>query len=421
MRIDPAPPRAGAAGLGPRHLSWIGLALLVAAGLGGCGGGDLERQAYAAWTGGLLDVTQPVLLLDTPRAETFSKQTVRQVMRVSLGGDRWRVRLSNLYGQQAATFSGVQLARSAGRSSIEAASGRLVTFHGEPKVTIAPGAEALSDAVTLRVAPLGEVALSLYFAAPTIMPTVHLTARPTAYVGDGDQLAAASMADDGAAQRGSYFGAGLIENLSSEPTRVIVAFGDSLTDTVAWTADGARRWPLQLDERLKAAGRGRSSVVNQGIAGNRWLRDGIGPSGSRRFERDVLGVPGVTHAIILLGINDLGMSLYAPEQEATAAQLIAAMAEAADKAKERGVQVLLGTLPPYKGAIYYSDAGEAKRQAVNAWIRSGAAGGFIDFDAVMRDRADPQRLSLAYDSGDRLHPSDAGYAAMAAAIDLARL
>lgn len=318
----------------------------------------------------------------------------------------------------------MRLARSTGQSNIDTTTDRAVTFgNGQGSVTVAAGAETLSDPVALPVTPLSTVAVSLYFASPTSMPTVHALGRQTTYIGAGNQLSAASIPAATADQRQSYYGVSVVETSSVEPASVVVTFGDSITDGFNSTVDATKRYPNQLDDRLKAAGLTRVGVVNQGISGNRWLNEVSGPSGNSRFDRDVLGVSGVTHTIILLGINDIGFSeAAAPTQAVTADQIIASMDAAVSKAKARSIKVLLGTLLPYKGAAYYSAAGEAKRQAVNAWIRNNRnIDGVIDFDRVMQSATDPLAMNPAYDSGDHLHPNDAGYGAMAAAIDLARL
>ncbi len=353
--------------------------------------------------------------------QTFDNQTLRQVVRLSLGGDTLRVKLSNLFGKAPVTFSGVHVARTLPvTSDIDPATDRTVTFGGQPTITLQAGAEALSDAVAMPVTALQNLSISIYFAGPTAVPTVHSDGRQTAFIVAGNQLAAASAQAPQAAQRESYFALGSVEVSSTETARVLVAFGDSLTDGLGSAVNGARRFPNLLDDRLKAAGQARTGVVNAGISGNRWLHDFSGPSGISRFERDVLNVSGVTHALLLMGINDIGFSVEPmPSQPVTAPQLIAAIAAAASSAKALGIKVLLGTLPPFRPAGYYSDEGEVKRQAVNAWIRSRPDGvGVVDFDAALRDPGDPTRLNPAYDSGDHLHPNDAGYNAMAQAVDL---
>jgi lysophospholipase L1-like esterase len=355
-------------------------------------------------------------------AQSFNNQTVRQVVRLSLGGDTLRVKISNLFGRTPMTFSGVRVARSTTASGIDAGTDRAVTFSGQASVTLAPGAELYSDPVALAVAPLTNIAVSMFFATATSIPTVHPLARQTAFIGAGNQLSATTV--QGTADPFSaYFALTAVETSSVELTKVVVAFGDSTTDGSGSTLDAARRYPNLLDDRLKAAGFARTGVVNAGIGGNRWVNDFAGPSGSSRFDRDVLDVPGATHAIIMMGINDIGFMVDpAPNQEVTAQDIIAAINAAVNKAKARGLKVLLGTLLPYRGAGYYSDAGERERQAVNAWIRGNTVvDAVVDFDQVLRNPADPLSLNPAYDSGDRLHPNDAGYAAMAAAVDLAQL
>jgi len=355
-------------------------------------------------------------------AQSFGNQTVRQVVRLSLGGDTLRLKISNLFGRSPMTFSGIRVARSTTASGIDVATDRAVTFNGQAAVTLAAGAELYSDPVALAVGPLTNIAVSMYFAAPTSIPTVHPVARQTAFIGAGNQLSASTV--QGTPDPFSaYFALTAVETSSLELTKVVVAFGDSTTDGLASTLDAARRFPNLLDDRLKAAGFARTGVVNAGISGNRWVNDFAGPNGSSRFDRDVLDRPGVTHAIILMGLNDIGFMVDpAPTQEVTAQDIIAATNAAVNKAKARGLKVLLGTLPPYRGAGYFSEPGERERQAVNAWIRANTVvDAVVDFEQVLRNPADPSSLNPAYDSGDHLHPNDAGYAAMAAAVDLARL
>ncbi|HEY0887957.1 MAG TPA: SGNH/GDSL hydrolase family protein [Ramlibacter sp.] len=348
---------------------------------------------------------------------------MRQIVRLSLGGNTLRVKLSNRFGTAPLTVTAARVARSTVQSDIDAATDRALTFGGQTSVTIPAGAEVTSDAVAVAVAPLTNVAVSMYFAGPVTIATIHPVARQTAYTIAGNQVSAASLAGASVDPFAAYYALAAIETSSTEATSLVVAFGDSHTDGSGSTVDAAKRFPDQLDDRLKAAGRARTGVVNAGIGGNRWLNDFAGPNGLGRFDRDVLDVPGVTHALILMGINDIGFSVSpAPTQEVTADQITAAIASAVSRARARGIKVILGTLLPYRGADYYSAAGESKRQAVNAWIRSSSgADAVVDFDLVMRSASDPAVLNPAYDSGDHLHPNDAGYAAMAGAVDLALL
>jgi lysophospholipase L1-like esterase len=336
-----------------------------------------------------------------------------------------RVKLSNLFGKAAVTFSGVHVAKSgATGNAIDTSTDRTVTFGGQPSVTLAPGAEVMSDAVALPTDPLSMIAVTLYFASATTMPTVHSDGRQTTYIVPGNQLSAGTVVAAGYDLRVSYYGLAAIETSSTSASKVVVAFGDSITDGLASSFDANKRYPNQLDDRVKAAGLARTGIVDAGISGNRWLNDFAGPSGNSRFDRDVLGVTGATDVIILEGINDIGFAVDpAPFQAVSAQQIIDSLGTAVGKAKARGLKVFLGTLLPYRGAGYFSEDGEAKRQAVNAWIRANSAGadGVIDFERVIGSAADPSVFNPAFDSGDHLHPNDAGYAAMAAAVDIGRL
>ena len=395
--------------------------------LAGCGGGSDSRPEsifYAAWTGSMLDVTtaRPNGIPGT--AKIFENQTVRHVLRVSLGGDTLKVKVSNLFGKAPITFSGVRVAKSTGTSTIDVGSDREVLFGGKGAITLEPGAELLSDPVGLNLEPLTNIAVSMYFDKPTTVATVHALGVQNAYVSAGNVLSAASITAPVAGTWQSYWGLTAVETSSVTKTNVVVTFGDSITDGFRSTVDGLKRYPDQLDARLKSAGMTRTGVVNAGISGNRWLNLGSGPSGDSRFERDVVNVTGVTHTIILLGINDIGNTIPArePTQVVTVEGLTSSMATAIAKAKAKGIKVFVGTILPFKGAAYYSDSGESMRQAVNAWIRSNKViDGVIDFDKLMQNPADPASLNPAFDADDRLHPNDAGYAAMAAAIDLSKL
>lgn len=401
-------------------------ATALAVGLLGCGGGDdneaRESRYYASWTGSMLDATMARASAPPPVPQVFNDQSIRQVLRLSLGGDAVQLKVSNLFGKTPISFSGVQVAKSTGGSSIDVSSNRVVTFSGQPTITVAAGAELLSDPIALPFAPLANMAVTMYFASPTTVATVHALGRQTAYIGAGQQLAAASIPAAVTEQRQSYYGLTAVEASSAEKTRIVVTFGDSITDGFNSTVDAAKRYPNQLDDRLKAAGSTRTGVVNAGISGNRWIRDITGPNGNGRFERDVLNVPGVTHTIILLGVNDIRNSFRFPEESVTTDQLIASMAAAASKAKAKGIKVLLGTILPCKGETYCPASVDAQREVLNAWIRNNKdVDGIVDFDRATYNPADPAAMNPVYDSGDHLHPNDAGYGAMAAAIDLAKL
>lgn len=354
----------------------------------------------------------------------FWNQTVRQTARVSLGGKRVRVLLSNEYGTTPLVIGAAHVAKAGKDATIVAGSDRALTFGGKSSVTIPAGAPMLSDPVELDVAPLTEVSISLHLPEPTAPATFHWDARQTAYVGAGDQTAAVKFKHDTTLTTRVFVSAVL-----TEPTpgaRTVVAIGDSITDGNMATMDANTRWPDALAQRLAPRN---VAVANAGISGARLLRDRMGLNALARFDRDVLAQPGVSSVIVLLGINDIGWHgtpLGPDEPIASADELIASYRQLIARAHAHGVRIVGGTLTPFEGALqdtpmrgYFSLDKERVRQAVNAWIRdSGEFDAVVDFDAITRDPANPRRFLPAYDSGDHLHPGDAGYRAMAQAIDL---
>ena len=358
----------------------------------------------------------------------FADQTLRQIVRASIGGRRVRLRLSNALGEAPLVVGAARLALRETDERIVPGSDRGLTFSGLPAIAVPPGAVALSDPVDLAVAPLAEVAISLYLPAPTVGATAHGLALQTGFLSPGD--ATGEVAPPVAATAEAwYFLAGL-DVAATGPTSVVVALGDSITDGFGATPGGYGRWTDVLAERLAADPTvGPTAVANQGIGGNRILADGAGDfafagiSALARFERDVLGQPGVSHLVVLEGINDIGMAAMGGPADAVAAEtLIAGLRQLAERAREHGVVILGGTLTPFEGALYFTPEGEAIRQAVNAWIRDGGAfDGVVDFDAAVRDPARPARLRPAYDPGDHLHLNDAGYRVMGEAVDLAQV
>ena len=360
----------------------------------------------------------------TPAPITFQDSTVRQLMYVSGSGDRLRIHFSNMLGTAPLTIDGARIAVSSGAAAINVATDTLVNFGGKPSVTLAAGTEILSDVVELAVTANSPLALSIYVKNATPITTVHTLGRQNNYIAAGNMLSAAVLPTTQAVQ--FYAWSTGIDVQRNDKTKVVVTFGDSITDGYASSVDANNRYPNYLSRRLAAdATVGPVSVVNAGISGNRWKNDVVGPKGEGRFAHDVLGVTGITHAVILLGINDIGFSgAFAAGQEVSAAQITDAIGVAVAQAKARNVKVLVGTLTPFKGTIfkgYYSDAGEAKRQAVNSFIRSNTAiDGVIDFDLAVRNPADPASMLPSYDSGDHLHPNDLGYAAMANAAAISQ-
>lgn len=363
--------------------------------------------------------------MDTP-PRGFSDQTIRQSVRLSTGGQSLRLRLTNEYGAVATTLDAVRVGLSDGKGGVVPGSDRVVTFNGGSKaVTLPAAAPELSDPVDMPVPALGSLAISIHI--PTGgnagYGTPHTLGQQTTYVVSGDQTAAVSLAQ---ASTGTarYFLSG-VEVLKKANAFTIVTLGDSITDGYGSTVNANHRWPDLLAERLQKSGALNGvGVANEGISGNRVLSDGFGPNALSRFDRDVLSNPSVRYVVLLEGINDIGIPNMFPTAAASpsAEDIIAGYRQMIARAHARGVAIIGATLLPYQGAIdgkYYSEQGEAKREAINAFIRNlKDFDGVIDFDAAVRDAANPLRFNPAYDSGDHLHPNDAGYAAMTAAIDL---
>jgi lysophospholipase L1-like esterase len=348
----------------------------------------------------------------------FNNQTVRMIVRVSIGGEELHVRFSNAYSATALTIGDAHVALAGSGAAIVPGTDRKLTFSGQASFTIPAGATVLSDPVQLKVPMLGELAISVFLPAPTGPATWHMLARETTYIsGTGDLCASADMQD--AKTENSWYWLSSVEVLASERTSAIVALGDSITDGAYATLNGNNRWPDVLaDQVSKGGGSGAPlAVLNEGISGNRLLHDVAGMNALARFDSDVLAQDGVRYLIVLDGINDIGW----PDMEGgkyagdavTAQQMIAALQQIAERAHAHGIRVFGATLTPFEGAFYQTPDGEAEREAVNHWIRtSGAFDEVIDFDKLTRDPAHPNRFLPTYDSGDHLHPGPAGYEAM---------
>jgi lysophospholipase L1-like esterase len=352
----------------------------------------------------------------------FSGVTLREIVHVSAGGPQIRVRFTNAYGTDPLTIGDAHVALSAGKGAIQPGIDHGITFGGATSVNLAPGAEIFSDPVALTVAPLSDLVISFYL-PPQVMraETFHAFACQDNFVASGDFSAAAEL--PGAAAITSWYFLDGIDVEAAAGSRAIVTFGDSITDGALSTHNANRRWPDDLAARLQADPNLKNvSVLNVGIGGNRVLNEGYGPSAVSRLDRDVLSQSGVRYVLVLESINDIGRlaRLQAPWDEITAQQLEFGLKQIADAAHEHGIKAIGATLTPYAGAAYYSDKGEKVREAVNDWIRSsGTFDGVADFDKVTQDPQNPTHFSATADSGDHLHPGDAGYKAMADAIDLA--
>ena len=350
--------------------------------------------------------------------------TLRQIMHTSLGGERLRVRVSNVFGTEPLTVgaAGIALAGAPGDAAIDAASTRTLTFDGRANVTIPAGGEYYSDPVALPHKAGADLAISLHFKDAPARQTGHPGSRATSFVGSGNQVAAATLDEPTKVEH--WYALADVEVQAARGTHAVVAIGDSITDGNGATTDGNNRWPDLLAARLRTA-KAPMGVVNAGIGGGRMLRDGLGPNLVSRFERDVLGRAGVSHVIVMIGVNDLGgLHRNKPDDPAARAQMLddlrLAHRQLVERAHAQGVCVIGGTITPYTRSDYYKPGpdNEADRQAYNRWIRqSGTFDGVADFDALLRDPARPDYLLKAYDN-DGLHPSIEGYRKMADAVPL---
>jgi len=357
----------------------------------------------------------------TVPAEGFENQTVRMIVHTTIGGHRARVWLSNTFGTASLAIGAAHIAIRDNGSTIVPGSDRPLTFSGRASITIPPGAEMLSDTVALDVPESGDLAVSVYVPNKTDVATWHATGLHTTYIsGPGDFTAKAEIPD--AAKQASWYWLAGVDVVASSAAAAIVAFGDSITDGSKSTIDADRSWPSDLARRLLARpGEHNLAVLNAGIGGNRIWHDQTGSNALARFGRDVLAQAGVEDVIVLEGINDIRYSNNPAQadQAVSAEDIIAGYRQLIERAHARGIRIFGGTLTPCEGEKYCLPDAEAKREAINNWTRtSGAFDGVIDFEAATRDPSHPTRLLAAFDSGDHLHPNDAGYKAMADAVDL---
>ena len=403
-------------------------ASLVSLSLAGCAATAVQSPAgdhwVASWGSAQL---VPEGQNELPAAQ-WQDASLRQVVRVSLGGRQLRVKLSNAFGTAPLMIDGgsVALALAPGKADVDAASLRPLRFGGAASITIPAGADYLSDPVDLPHAAGADLAISLHFAQAPARQTGHPGARATSFRVPGNMVAAAHWPQAETFTR--WYQITGVEVLDGAAAHTVVAIGDSITDGYGVNPDTYARWTDGLATRLRGAGMTDVGVVNAGIGGGRMLRDGLGPNLVSRFERDVLARPGVSHAIVMIGVNDFGVQHRNKEDSPAArAQLLDDLKQAyrqiVARAHVQGVCVLGATISPYGGSGYYAPGpdNEADRLAYNQWIRgAGVVDGVVDFDAALRDPARPDHLLKALDN-DGLHPSPAGYRAMADAVPLEQL
>jgi len=364
-----------------------------------------------------------------PKAASFSNQTVRQVVRLSAGGDALRVRFTNAFGAAPLAIGAARIVFLDQDGKEIAGTGRPLTFDGGRSATIARGAPLLSDVVKIKAPALARMAISLYLPGDTGPCTCHNAAIDDTQVSVPGDFTSGPFAPASIVKDRAFLASVDVDAPGDAAT--IVTFGDSITNGTGSTSGGNRRWPDQLADRLIALNGRVWGVANQGISGNRVLGDGTGESALTRLDRDVFSLPNVKVLILFEGINDIGRS-YAHYQGAAAeaqknlparltdpAQMIAAYRQIIDRAHQHGIRVFGATIAPFKGASYYSPEGDAARQAINRFIRtSGAFDAVLDFDKALADPNDPSSIRPGYHAGDHLHGSDAGYKSVVDSIDL---
>ncbi|MBH1530576.1 SGNH/GDSL hydrolase family protein [Stenotrophomonas maltophilia] len=367
---------------------------------------------------------QPVwgadFLFPTLVPATLQDQTFRQTARISLGGPRLRVRLSNAYGTEPLRIGAASVAAHAGVTP------QPLSFDGQPGVSIEPGQERLSDPLAVATEDRQALQVNVFVPGPTPLQTFHWEGRQTSWIAGGNQTLARDLQGASSTTARLFLTGIEVEASASASARSMVVIGDSITDGATASLDQDQRWTDHLAARLAPRG---VAVVNAGISGGRLLRDGMGESVLARLQRDALDQPGVDSVIVLIGINDIswpGTAFARAQPRPSLAELQAGYRALAEQAHRRGLRILGATLTPFAGALpgtplddYYQPDKEALRQQLNAWLRSDSPfDAVIDLDAALRDPADPSRMAAAYDSGDHLHPGDAGNRAMAEAVDL---
>jgi lysophospholipase L1-like esterase len=383
-----------------------------------------------SWTAAPMASVPPPLIGPLPFA--VNNQTIRQVLHLSAGGHRLRIRLTNEYGAKPLAIGAATIARVNADGSVDRGSVRKLTFSGQASAVISASAPLLSDPVDLPVQGLSDVSLSLYFPEDTGLCTCHQLAVQEGFVSAPGDFSAIEFKAVQTVQSRAFVSGVEVEVPHG---KTIVVLGDSISDGVGSTLNANHRWPDVLARRLNKDGAA-WGVANQGISGNRILEDGAGQSALARLDRDVLAVPGAAYVIVFEGVNDLGLAygkftlppgadnapppvFVPPAHKPTAATMITGYRQIIARARARGLKVYGATIAPYQGAMYWTTEGETERQAINSWIRHGGEfDAVLDFDSAFRDPAKPMRMAEDKQMGDYLHGNDAGYESVGNSIDL---
>lgn len=379
-----------------------------------CDNGATLAVAGESWVGAWACAPQRIEPADLPASRGLAQHTLRQVVFPTIDGRRLRVRLSNAHGDGPVTMRSVHVARSASGGRIETATDTMLTFSGSALVTISPGETVMSDPFEFALTAFTSIAITIQFGNVPAAVTGHPGSRTTSYLTASDGVSSATLAGAATLERWYYVTG--VDVLADPTTAAVVTLGDSITDGRGSTTDANDRWPDALARRLRdTAANANVSVLNQGIGGNAVLSGGLGPTAMQRFTRDVLDQSGARWLILLEGVNDIGCA----SSPSVAAELIATFARFVDLAHARNIRAYGVPILPFGGSPYASAEHEAVRQTVNGWIRTGGKfDAVIDLDAAVRDPSAPDTLLPAYDCGDHLHLTPAGYRRMADAIDL---
>jgi lysophospholipase L1-like esterase len=387
----------------------------------------LNGQTASTWVGSWAASQQAPEPENSLAPDDLRDATLRQLVHLSVGGRVIRIHVSNVFGTEPLHLQSVHLGQPINNSSaaIDPATDKAVTFHGTGELIVPAGTELISDSVVYSIAPLSNLAISIHFEDPPTRQTGHPGSHATSYLVHGNFVSASDLPH--AKKFDHWYQLAGIDVMAPSNAASIVVLGDSITDGHGATTNGNDRWTDVLARRLQhAPGLRNVGVLNQGIGGNHLLTDGLGPNALARFDRDVLAQTGVQYLIVLEGVNDLGgltraNEVSAAEHAALVQRICSAYEQIIARAHTHGITAIGATILPYMGSDYYhpGPANESDRQAVNQWIRTpGHFDAVIDFDQVMRDPAHPDHLRPDFDCGDHLHPSPAGYAAMAEAVPL---